>query len=137
MLVAIRLVKHRAAILHQRALHKRYKSMVQARIRISVPPEKLKEVLQTFRAILAPIRAEPGCISCNCYLDAEVENNVCFIEEWQGGDDLNSHLRSGHFRILAGAMKLFIKEPDIMFHIIASTAGAEAITAARGHNKNF
>lgn len=39
------------------------KSMVQASIRITVPPEKLKEVLQTFKAILALIRNEPGCIS--------------------------------------------------------------------------
>ena len=105
--------------------------MVQASIRICVPPEKLKEVLQTFKAILGPIRKEPGCISCSCYLDIEAENNICFIEEWQGGADLDTHLQSLHFGVLAGAMKLFIEKPDIKFHTIASTAGAEAIKATR------
>ncbi|HBG04100.1 MAG: antibiotic biosynthesis monooxygenase [Geobacteraceae bacterium GWC2_58_44] len=105
--------------------------MVQACIRISVPPEKFKEVLQTFKALLDPIRREPGCLSCNCYLDAEADNSICFIEEWQGSDELNAHLRSVHFGVLAGAMKLFIKEPEIRFHTIASTAGAGAIKAAR------
>lgn len=105
--------------------------MVQASIRIRIPPEKLKEVLQTFKAILNPIRREPGCISCSCYLDIEAENSLCFIEEWQGGGDLNLHLLSLNFGILDGAMKLLIEEPDIRFHTIASTAGVEAIHEAR------
>lgn len=108
--------------------------MVQAIIRISVPPEKLKEVLQTFRAILAPIRLERGCLSCNCYLDIELENGICFIEEWQERADVKAHLRSVHFGVLAGALKLFIKNPEIRFHTISSTAGAEAIKIARAGN---
>lgn len=109
--------------------------MVQASIKICVPPEKLKEVLQTFKAILDPIRREPGCISCSCYLDVEVENNLCLIEEWQGGGDLNLHLLSAHFGILDGAMKLLVEEPDIRFHTIVSTAGVEAIQEARSRSR--
>lgn len=109
--------------------------MVQANIRISVPPEKLKELLQTFKAIVGPIRREHGCISCHCYLDIEVENSICFVEEWQGGADLDAHLRSVHFGVLAGAMKLPTEEPVIRFHTIASSAGAEAITAALAHKR--
>jgi quinol monooxygenase YgiN len=105
--------------------------MIQASIRITVPPEKLKEVLQTFKAILGPIRNERGCISCSCYLDAEVENNICFLEEWQGGSDLDAHLRSENFGVIAGAMDLFIAEPQVRFQTIASTAGMEAMTVAR------
>ena len=107
--------------------------MVQTNIRMSVPPEKLKEVLQTFQAIVGPIRRERGCISCHCYLDIEVENTICFVEEWQGGADLEAHLRSVHFGVLAGAMKLLTEEPVICFHSIASSAGTEAITAALAH----
>jgi len=96
--------------------------MVEAGIRICVPPEKLTEVLQTFKAMLDPIRHQPGCISCRCYIDAESENNICLIEEWQSGDDLNLHLHSVHFNILDGAMKLLVEPPDIRFHTITSTA---------------
>ena len=105
--------------------------MIDATIKITVPPEKLKEVLQTFKAILGPIRREQGCISCNCYVDVEAENIIFFKEEWKTSEDLDTHLRSVHFGVLIGAMKLLNIEPDIRFDTISSTAGAEKIKAAR------
>ena len=105
--------------------------MIDATIKLTVPPEKLKEVLQTFTAILGPIRREPGCTSCNCYVDVEAENIIYFREEWKTSEDLDAHLRSVHFCVLIGAMKLLIKEPEIRFDTISSTAGPEAITSAR------
>ena len=105
--------------------------MIDATIKMKVPPDKQKEVLQTFKAILGPIRREQGCISCNCYVDVEAEDIIFFREEWQTREELNTHLRSVHFGVLIGTMKLLIKEPDIRFNTIASTAGAEAVAAAR------
>ena len=105
--------------------------MIDASIKLTVPPEKRKEVLQTFKAMLVLIRREQGCLSCNCYVDIEAENNIFFKAEWETREDLNSHLRSVHFGVLIGAMKLLTKEPDIRFNTIASTAGAEAVKAAR------
>jgi quinol monooxygenase YgiN len=105
--------------------------MIDATIKLTVPPEKLKEVLQTFKAILGPIRREKGCISCNCYVDVETENTIFFKEEWKTSEELDTHLRSVHFSVLIGAMKLLIKEPEIRFDTIASTVGAEAIEAAQ------
>ncbi len=105
--------------------------MIDATIKMTVPTEKRKEVLQTLKALLDPIRREKGCLSCNCYVDVEAENNIFFKEEWKTSEDLDTHLRSVHFGVLIGAMKLLNKEPDIRFNTIASTAGAEAIKAAR------
>jgi quinol monooxygenase YgiN len=96
-----------------------------------VPPEKRKEVLQTLKAIRGPIRREQGCISCNCYVDVESEDIVFFKEEWKTREDLDTHLRSVHFSVLSGAMKLLNKEPDIRFNTIVSTAGAELIKTAQ------
>lgn len=105
--------------------------MIDATIKITVQSEKRKELLQTFKALLDPIRHEQGCISCNCYEDVEAENIIFFREEWKNGEDLDAHLKSDHFGVLIGAMKLLNKEPDIQFNAIAYTAGAEAIKAAR------
>jgi quinol monooxygenase YgiN len=105
--------------------------MIEATIMMTVPPEKRKEVLQTLTAILGPIRREHGCISCNCYVDVEADNNIHFREEWKNGEELDTHLRSVHFGVLIGAMKLLNIEPDIRFNTISSTAGAEKIKAAR------
>ena len=105
--------------------------MIDATIKITVSPEKRKEVLQTLKAILGPIRREQGCISCNCYEDIETENIMLLREEWKTSEDVNTHLRSVHFGVLIGAMKLLNKEPEIRFNTIASTEGAEAIKSAR------
>jgi quinol monooxygenase YgiN len=106
-------------------------SMIDATIKMTVPPEKRKEVLQTVKAILGPIRRERGCISCNCYVDAEDESIFFFREEWKTREDLDNHLRSDRFGVLIGAMSLLKAKPDIRFNTIASTSGAEAIKTAR------
>jgi quinol monooxygenase YgiN len=64
-------------------------------------------------------------------VDVEAENTIFFKEEWESSDDLGTHLRSAHFNVLIGAMKLLDKEPEIRFKTIASTAGVEEINTAR------
>ncbi|NLC71969.1 MAG: antibiotic biosynthesis monooxygenase [Desulfuromonadaceae bacterium] len=105
--------------------------MIDATIKLTSQPDKLKEILQTLKAILLSIRYEQGCISCHCYVDVEAENNIFFREEWKTREDLDVHLRSTHFGILIGAMKLLKNEPEIRFNTITSTDGAEAVKAAR------
>lgn len=105
--------------------------MIESTIKMTVPVEKRKEVLQTVKAILGPIRRERGCISCNCYVDVEDESILFIEEEWKTRDDLENHLRSDRFGVLNGAMRLLHVEPAIRFNTISSTAGPEAIKAAR------
>lgn len=105
--------------------------MVDVTIKITVPPGKRKEVFQTFKSILTQIRREKGCLSCNCYVDMEAENKIYFKEEWQTSDDMNSHLRSVHFGVLIGAMKMLDQEPEFRFDTISSSSGAEVLKAAR------
>jgi quinol monooxygenase YgiN len=105
--------------------------MIETTIKMTAPVEKRKEVLQTLKAILGPIRREHGCISCNCYMDVEDERIFFFEEEWKTREDMENHLRSDHFGVLNGVMRLLRVEPDIRFNTIASTAGLEAVIAAR------
>jgi quinol monooxygenase YgiN len=105
--------------------------LIEATIKMTVPVEKRKEVLQTVKAILGPIRREHGCISCNCYVDVEDENVLFFEEAWKIREDLENHLRSQYFGVLSGAMRLLHVEPDIRFTTITSIAGPEEIKAAR------
>ena len=105
--------------------------MIDVTIKMSVPADKRMEVLQTIKTLLGPIRNEPGCVSCYCCVDAEAEDIVIFRQEWKTNENLVTHLRSDHFSILLGAMKLLSIEPEIKVNTIVSTAGAEAIAAAR------
>ena len=105
--------------------------MIDATIKMSVPSDKRVEVLQTIKTLIGPIRNEPGCLSCYYSVDAEDEHIVIFRQEWQTNEDLATHLRSDHFSVLLGVMKLLSIEPEIMFNTIASREGAEVITKAR------
>ncbi|MDX9710153.1 MAG: putative quinol monooxygenase [Trichloromonas sp.] len=107
------------------ALPFKVKTMIDATIKLTVPPEKRKEILQTITAILGPIRLEGGCLGCNCYVDVESENRIFLKEEWQTRASLDAHLRSVHFGVLLGAMSLLAQEPEIRFDTIAATAGVD------------
>ena len=61
-------------------------------------------------------------------MDVEAENIIFFKEEWQISEDLDTYLKSGHFRVLIGAMTMLRDEPGIRFSTIAATVGAEALT---------
>jgi quinol monooxygenase YgiN len=105
--------------------------MIDASIKLTVAPEKRKELIQTFKALLGPIRCEQGCISCDCYVDIEAENVILFKEQWKTREDLDNHLRSVHYSVLIEAMKLFSQKPEFSFNTIVSTAGADAVKIAR------
>lgn len=109
--------------------------MIDVSIRMSIPADKRLEVLQTIKTLLGPIRSEPGCISCYCCLDAEAEQTVIFKEEWNTHEDLTTHLRSEHFSVLLGVMKLLSIEPEVRVKTITSAAGMEAVQAAREGGK--
>jgi quinol monooxygenase YgiN len=96
--------------------------MIDVTIKMTVPPPKREEILQTIKAILASIRLEPGCLSCNCYVDVEMDSNFCFAEKWRNRKDMEAHLRSAHFGILLGAMSLLEENPEIRFDTISATA---------------
>lgn len=101
--------------------------MIDASIKLTAPPVKRKEILQTVKAILGPIRLEKGCVDCHCYVDIEAENSIYIKEVWESSDDLDAHVRSVHFGILLGAMKLLNEEPEIRFNSIISSTGVEEL----------
>lgn len=105
--------------------------MINATIKLTVPPEKRTEIIQTFKAILGPIRLVQGCLSCNCYVDIEAENNLLFREEWSSREDLDSHLKSSYFGVLAGAMKLLTQEPVIRINFMEPAVEGEALESCQ------
>jgi quinol monooxygenase YgiN len=90
--------------------------MVLLIIRMKVLPEKRMELSQTIASLIGSIRTEKGCERCDFCQSTEDENKLYLLGEWDTQENLRSHLRSGHFRVLKGAMNL-LKEPyEMMFH---------------------
>ena len=101
--------------------------MILVIIRMKVPSEKRTELSQTINLLVGSIRTEKGCKRCDFCQSMEDENELCLLEEWDSQEDIKSHLKSGRFRVLRGAMNL-LKEPyEMMFHTVFHPAGMEVI----------
>ena len=101
--------------------------MILVIIRMKVLSEKRMELSQAIVSLVGSIRTEKGCNRCDFCQGMEDENQLCLMEEWDTRESLKSHLSSGHFRILRGAMNL-LKEPyEMMFHTVFHPAGMEEI----------
>jgi quinol monooxygenase YgiN len=101
--------------------------MILVIIRMKVLSEKRLELSQTIASLIGSIRTEKGCKRCDFYQSIENENQLSLLEEWDSQETLKSHLKSGHFMVLRGAMNL-LKEPyEMTFHTVFHPAGMEEI----------
>jgi quinol monooxygenase YgiN len=108
------------------------KPMIQATIRMAVPPQKSDAVLGILRSVLEHCRDNPRCLSSHLYADLQERNVLMLDEVWSAQEDLDHHLRSDEFRNLLLALELAVKRPEIKFNVISTSTGIETIEKARG-----
>ena len=85
------------------------------------------ELSQTIASLTGSIRTEKGCKRCDFCQSIEDENELLLLEEWDTEENLKSHLESGRFRVLRGAMNL-LKEPyEMTFNTFTKSARMEEI----------
>lgn len=70
---------------------------------ITAKPGKREEILAAFRANVAAVRAEEGCIEYGAAVDADAgaatrfgDDSFVVIEKWASGEALAAHARSAH-----------------------------------------
>ena len=85
--------------------------------------EKRMELSQTIALLIGSIRTEKGCQRCDFCQSAEDENKLWLLEEWDTQENLKSHLKSGRFKVLRGAMNLLQEPYEMMFHTVFHLAG--------------
>ena len=101
--------------------------MILVIIRMKVLSDKRMELSQTIASLSGSIRMEKGCNRCDFCQGIEDENRLFLLEEWDTQENLMTHLKSDHFRVLRGAMNL-LKEPyEKTFHTVFHPAGMEKI----------
>ena len=94
--------------------------MILVIMRMKVLSEKRKELSQTIASLIGFIRTEEGCRRCDFCQSMENENELSLLEEWDTQENLNSHLKSGRFKVLRGAMNLLQEPYEMMFHTVAA-----------------
>lgn len=105
--------------------------MILVTLRVTVPAQKRREILQILRSVVGPTRVAAGCVSCCLYQDAEDESVLGLVEEWRTEADLRRHLRPERYRKILAVMESAIEPPEIKLNTISHVAGLEAIEAAR------
>jgi quinol monooxygenase YgiN len=101
--------------------------MILATLRMTVQPEKRRDLLEMIRGILEPTRVERGCISYRLYEDIENKNVFALVGEWKTQEDLENHIRTENYRRLLTLMDSLNEPPDLQFHTISHTEGIDLI----------
>jgi len=99
--------------------------------RITVLPEKRKELCQTISSLLDPVKRERGCLTYHFYEEAEDENTFVIIGEWETTEAWNNHLHSDNFAVLLGSISLLCNNSRVSFKLLSHVADTEAATRAR------
>jgi quinol monooxygenase YgiN len=104
--------------------------MLIATMHMKTDSQNRADLLDTFRAILEPIRVMPGCLSCHFCQDIDDENSFRLMMGWETGEDLSRFMGTREFGALLVATDLLEEQPQIRFHVVANSAGIEAVGRA-------
>ena len=102
--------------------------MIIVTLRMTVRPDRRKDLAETIRGMLEPTRVERGCISYCLYEDIENKNTFTLVEEWKTLDDLEKHVRTDNYRRLLALMDLLSVPPQLEFNTVSQTAGMEFLS---------
>ena len=81
------------------------------------------ELSQTIASLSGSIRMEKGCRRCDFCQSIEDGNRLFLLEEWDTQENLMTHLKSEHFKVLRGAMNLLKERHEIKYHTVFHPAG--------------
>jgi len=77
-------------------------------------PDKIDETRDALSALIAPTRAEDGCIVYELMQNAADPTDFTFVEEWSTNAALDAHLQTDHLKLVqAKAEELLAAPPDI------------------------
>jgi quinol monooxygenase YgiN len=105
--------------------------MIVGTLRILPAPDRRAEIMEVFRGIQGPVRAQPGCVACHIYEEQGSDEALVLVERWESQAALEAHLRSETYRRILGAIELSAAPPEVRFDTVSATAGMELIDRSR------
>lgn len=81
---------------------------------LTAKPGSESAMRDALESLVAPTRAEEGCISYDLYTSAIDAATFITVETWRGQDDLDAHMQTTHIQeALAAASDAFSAAPAI------------------------
>jgi len=88
--------------------------MLRVVARISAQPDKVEQVRLILSELIEPTRRESGCINYELLQNNEDPTDFTFVEEWESGAALDSHLATPHLqKAVVATQGLLTEPPDI------------------------
>lgn len=86
--------------------------------RIKAKPEKVGEVRELLRGLIAPTRKESGCFSYELLQNTKDPTDFTFVEEWVSEAALASHAASDHLKAIGPKLHpVVVDAPDIRTYL--------------------
>lgn len=87
-------------------------------------PGQEAELGRRLAALVAPTRAEPGCLAYDLYRSETDPAVWVLIEAWRTPADLEEHVRSSHFQAFLAAADQVLDSPPVSHVLRALDSGA-------------
>ena len=69
---------------------------------------------QRLTGLVAPTRAEPGCVQYDLHQGTEDPNTFLFYEQWKTAEDLAEHARRPHMKEFGAASKDLVATRELI-----------------------
>lgn len=76
--------------------------------------DKVEEVIELSKELVAATVKEEGCISYGMYQDVKDSTILTMLEEWESVEALKKHSESEHFKTLVPKIVKFMEKPTEM-----------------------
>lgn len=88
---------------------------------ITARPDEADNLKTVLLGLIAPTRAEEGCLSYQLFQNNADESDFVFVEEWASDAAIDEHMTTAHLQdTLSRVQSLLAKAPDIRrYSIIA------------------
>ena len=80
-------------------------------VHLQAAPDRVAELDATLQALLAPTRAEPGCLTYDLHRDPEDPGHFMFYETWRDQAALDAHLARPHIVRFLGRLPALLAAP--------------------------
>lgn len=85
--------------------------------KIKAKPGRQGELKEVLLSLIAPTRAEKGCICYSLHQDSNEDSVFMFYEKWASKEALDEHLQTPHLKgLVARADELFAEPLQINFY---------------------
>lgn len=84
---------------------------------IKAKPDKISEVRELLRGLVAPTRKEVGCLSYELLQNRKDPTDFTFTEIWESDSALDSHAKSAHIKAVGPKLReIAVAAPDIRIY---------------------